>query len=71
MRFLRHQRNRKCKRIPKKNKMIHLAEATIDEQDMDALADWIKTYPRLTKGKLTLEYEEQWSSGWELSIQPL
>jgi hypothetical protein len=38
---------------------IHLAEATIDEQDMDALADWIKGYPRLTKGKLTLEYEER------------
>ena len=41
--------------------MIHLAEATIDEQDMDALADWIKTYPRLTKGKLTVEYEKKWS----------
>ena len=41
--------------------MIHLAEATIDEQDMDALADWIKTYPRLTKGKLTVEYERKWS----------
>lgn len=40
---------------------IKLAEATIDEQDMDALADWIKGYPRLTKGKLTLEYEEKWS----------
>jgi CDP-6-deoxy-D-xylo-4-hexulose-3-dehydrase len=41
--------------------MIHLAEATIDEQDMDALADWIKTYPRLTKGKLTIEYEDKWA----------
>ena len=38
---------------------IKLAEATIDEQDMDALADWIKGYPRLTKGELTLEYEEK------------
>tara|TARA_R110002051_G_scaffold159152_2_gene230502 strand:- start:4318 stop:5472 length:1155 start_codon:yes stop_codon:yes gene_type:complete len=39
---------------------IHLAEATIDEKDMDALADWIKTYPRLTKGPLTLDYEQKW-----------
>tara|TARA_R110002110_G_scaffold295886_4_gene509945 strand:- start:2004 stop:3140 length:1137 start_codon:yes stop_codon:yes gene_type:complete len=41
--------------------MIKLAEATIDEQDMDALADWIKTYPKLTKGPLTLEFESKWS----------
>lgn len=40
---------------------IYLAEATIDEQDMDALADWIRGYPRLTKGNLTLEYENKWS----------
>lgn len=43
-------------------KKIHLAEATIDKRDMDALADWIKTYPRLTKGNLTIEFEEKWSS---------
>ena len=41
--------------------MIHLAEATIDEKDMDALSDWVKTYPRLTKGKLTLEFESKWA----------
>ncbi len=41
--------------------MIKLAEATIDKQDMDALADWIKTYPRLTKGTLTVDYENEWS----------
>lgn len=41
---------------------IKLAEATIDEQDMDALAEWLKTYPRLTKGPLTLEYEQEFSN---------
>lgn len=40
---------------------IHLAEATIDEQDMLALADWVSGFPRLTKGKLTLEYEDKWA----------
>lgn len=39
----------------------HLAEDTIDEKDIDALAAWLKTYPRLTKGKLTLEFEAKWS----------
>ena len=41
---------------------IHLAEATIDEQDMLALADWVTGFPRLTKGKLTLELEEKWAN---------
>ena len=40
----------------------HLAEDTIDEKDIDALAAWLKTYPRLTKGKLTLEFEAKWSN---------
>ena len=39
----------------------HLAEDTIDRQDVDKLIDWLKTYPRLTKGKLTLEFEAQWN----------
>jgi CDP-6-deoxy-D-xylo-4-hexulose-3-dehydrase len=38
--------------------MISLASNTIDNKDMDALAEWIKTYPRLTKGPLTKEFEE-------------
>ena len=42
-------------------KEIKLAEETISKEDMDALADWIKTYPRLTKGELTVEYEKGWS----------
>lgn len=38
-----------------------LAEATIDQKDMDDLADWIKTYPWLTQGPLVQEFEEQWA----------
>lgn len=39
----------------------HLAEDTIDKQDIDRLVEWLKTYPRLTKGALTLEFEKKWS----------
>ncbi len=38
-----------------------LAEDTIDHKDIDALAGWLKTYPRLTKGELTPRFEEKWS----------
>lgn len=38
-----------------------LAEDTIDNKDIDRLVAWLKTYPRLTKGKVTLEFEEKWS----------
>jgi len=38
-----------------------LASDTINNQDMDALADWIKTHPRLTMGPLTEEYEQRWN----------
>ena len=41
--------------------MIKLAEATIDNVDIDQLIEWLKTYPRLTKGPLTPEYEKKWS----------
>lgn len=40
-----------------------LAEDTIDRKDIDRLIGWLKTYPRLTKDKVTLEFEEKWS-GW-------
>tara|TARA_R110001583_G_scaffold39038_1_gene125508 strand:+ start:3619 stop:4803 length:1185 start_codon:yes stop_codon:yes gene_type:complete len=40
---------------------IKLAEATIDNKDIDELVEWLKTYPRLTKGKLTLDFEDKWS----------
>ena len=39
----------------------HLAEDTIDKKDIDRLVGWLKTYPRLTKGKLNLEFEAAWS----------
>jgi CDP-6-deoxy-D-xylo-4-hexulose-3-dehydrase len=38
-----------------------LAEDTIDDKDIDELVSWLKTYPRLTKGNVTLEFESAWS----------
>jgi len=39
----------------------YLAEDTIDKKDIDALVDWLKKYPRLTKGPLTPQFEKKWS----------
>lgn len=41
--------------------MINLVEDTIDNSDIDNLIQWLKTYPRLTKGPLTIEFEEKWA----------
>ena len=41
--------------------MIPLVRDTIDNKDIDRLIEWLKTYPHLTKGELTLEYEKRWS----------
>jgi len=41
--------------------MINLVKDTIDNKDIDRLIDWLKTYPRLTKGPITLELEDKWS----------
>lgn len=38
----------------------HLAEDTIDHNDIDRLVEWLKTYPRLTKGQVTVQFEEKW-----------
>lgn len=38
-----------------------LAHDTIDRHDIDQLIAWLRTYPRLTKGTLTLEFEQQWN----------
>ena len=38
-----------------------LAQDTIDRQDIDHLIEWLRTYPRLTKGAVTLDFERQWS----------
>jgi len=45
----------------KLNPRWSLAQDTIDRQDIDRLIDWLKTYPRLTKGALTLDFERQWA----------
>lgn len=37
---------------------IRLADNTIDQQELDALADWVRGNPRLTMGELTLQLEE-------------
>ena len=42
--------------------MINLVKDTINEKDIDNLIEWLKTYPRLTKHKLTIEFEKEWSS---------
>lgn len=42
--------------------MIRLVEDTIDNNDIDNLVSWLQTYPRLTKGQLTIEFEEKWSN---------
>ena len=39
-----------------------LAKETINEEDINALCDWLKGYPRLTKGELTWQVEEKWAN---------
>lgn len=39
-----------------------LAEDTIDKKDIDALIEWLQTYPRLTKDKLTVTFENKWNN---------
>jgi len=41
---------------------IELVKDTIDKKDIDNLISWLKTYPSLTKGKKTIEFEEKWSN---------
>lgn len=40
---------------------IPLVKDTIDQQDTQALANWLLTNPRLTKGPETLAFEQEWS----------
>jgi len=42
--------------------MISLDSEIINKEDIDELVEWLKTYPRLTKGPETVELEKQWSS---------
>ena len=39
-----------------------LVKDTINNEDIDDLVQWLQTYPRLTKGPLTKEFEEKWAS---------
>jgi len=50
--------------------MIPLVKDTIDREDVDRLIEWLKTYPRLTKGPVTTQLEEKWSRwlGREYSV---
>lgn len=43
------------------NNQISLVKDTIDNDDINLLIEWLKTYPRLTKGQKTIEFEEMWS----------
>ena len=43
-------------------KRIDLIQDTIDNNDVDQLIDWLKTYPRLTKGPMTLEFESKFAN---------
>ena len=42
--------------------MISLVEDTISEKDIDKLIHWLQTYPRLTKGPKTIEFEKTWAN---------
>ena len=42
-------------------KKISLINDTIDNQDIDELIGWLKTYPKLTKGELTVQLEKEWA----------
>jgi CDP-6-deoxy-D-xylo-4-hexulose-3-dehydrase len=44
------------------NLPIKLVKNTIPNNEIDDLCAWLKTYPQLTKGKLTEEFEEAWSA---------
>ncbi len=41
--------------------MISLVKDTINKDDIDRLIEWLQTYPRLTKGPMTVKVEEKWS----------
>lgn len=42
-------------------KKIELVKDTISNEEIDELISWLKTYPRLTKGSVTKEFEKKWS----------
>ena len=48
--------------------MITLVKDTIGNEDIDRLVEWLKTYPRLTKGPITLDFEKNIQNGWVENI---
>lgn len=42
-------------------KKIDLVQDTIDSKDIDNLIEWLSTYPKLTKGEKTIEFEKNFS----------
>jgi CDP-6-deoxy-D-xylo-4-hexulose-3-dehydrase len=43
------------------HKTIKLINDSIDELDIESLISWLRTYPRLTKGELTREFEKKFA----------
>ena len=43
------------------NLPIKLVKDTITHEEIDGLRDWLGTYPQLTKGKLTEQFEQEWA----------
>ena len=39
-----------------------LAKETINNDDINALCEWLKSYPRLTKGDLTWRHDRDWET---------
>jgi len=42
-------------------KHIKLVNDTINSEDISELIEWLKTNPKLTKGNLTVRFEDEWS----------
>lgn len=40
---------------------IKLVKNTISNEEIDSLCSWLSTYPQLTKGSLTIQFEKEWS----------
>ena len=47
---------------------IKLASNTIPNKHIDNLSTWLKKYPKLTKDKLTIDFEEKFSKFLGCSI---
>ena len=42
--------------------MVNLVEDTIDRNDILRLIEWLETFPRLTKGPVTVDFEKKWAN---------